>query len=174
MHICSTYYIESFFSKSRFSPVERLRGSIWRGRDCSDFDEKYRPGRRPLNNDVFGDSNCNGIFGINDTSGNSLEDELCGGSDAKGIVYIGDSVGAHFHVPATWFTPSELTTGILTNVSYVISNEFDWPDVGFATGFRNATQMPKLIFDDHVDSLYLRLRERNRCNHRDYQVSHSK
>ena len=93
---------------------------------------------------------------------------------AKGIVYIGDSVGAHFHVPATWFTPSELTTGILTNVSYVISNEFDWPDVGFATGFRNATQMPKLIFDDHVDSLYLRLRERNRCNHRDYQVSHSK
>ena len=89
---------------------------------------------------------------------------------AKGIVYIGDSVGAHFHVPATWFTPSELTTGILTNVSYVISNEFDWPDVGFATGFRNATQMPKLIFDDHVDSLYLRLRERNRCNHRDYQV----
>jgi acyloxyacyl hydrolase len=89
-------------------------------------------------------------------------------------VYIGDSVGAHFHVPATWFTPSELTTGILTNVSYVISNEFDWPDVGFATGFRNATQMPKLIFDDHVDSLYLRLRKRNRCNHRDYQVSHSK
>ena len=45
------------------------------------------------------------------------------------------TVGAHFHVPPTWFTPSQLTTGILTNVSYVISNEFDGPDVGFATGF---------------------------------------
>ena len=67
----------------------------------------------------------------------------------RGIVYIGDSVGAHFHVPPNWFTPSQLTTGILTNVSYVISNEFDWPDVGFATGFRNATQMPELIFDNN-------------------------
>ena len=64
-------------------------------------------------------------------------------------MYIGDSVGAHFHVPPNWFTPSQLTTGILTNVSYVISNEFDWPDVGFATGFRNATQMPQLIFDNN-------------------------
>ena len=67
----------------RFSPVERLRGSIWRGRDCSDFDDQYRPGRRPLNNDVFGDSNCNGIFGVNDITGMSMETELCGGSDAK-------------------------------------------------------------------------------------------
>ena len=63
-------------------------------------------------------------------------------------------MGAHFHVPPTWFTPSKLTTGILTNVSYVISNEFDWPDVGFATGFRNATQMPQLIFDDHGKSQF--------------------
>ena len=138
----------------KFSSVERLRGSVWRGRDCSDFDDQYRPGRQPLNNDLFGDSNCNGIFGVNDTSGNSLETELCGGSDAKGIVYIGDSVGAHFHVPPTWFTPSKLTTGILTNVSYVISNEFDWPDVGFATGFRNATQMPDLIFDNNGKFLF--------------------
>ena len=88
----------------------------------------------------------------------------------RGIVYIGDSVGAHFHAPTTWFTPSLLSTGILANVSYVISNEFNWPDVGFATGFRNATYMPKLIFDEQVDSLYLRLRRRNLCNHRDYQV----
>ena len=29
--------------------------------------------------------------------------------------------------------------------------------------------MPKLIYDDNVDSIYLRLRERNRCNHRDFQ-----
>ena len=88
----------------------------------------------------------------------------------RGLIYIGDSVGAHFHVPPVWFTPSLLSPGILTNISYVISNEFNWPDVGFATGFRNATYMPDLIFDDNVDSIYLRLRNRNRCNHRDYQV----
>ena len=29
--------------------------------------------------------------------------------------------------------------------------------------------MPQLIFDDNVDSLYLSLRRRNLCNHRDYQ-----
>ena len=37
----------------KFSPVERLRGSIWRGRDCSDFNAGYRPGRRTLNGDTF-------------------------------------------------------------------------------------------------------------------------
>ncbi len=50
----------------------------------------------------------------------------------------------------------------------MVSNEFDWPHLGFATGFRNTT-MPSLI-KGATDSLYLRLRERNLCNHRDYQV----
>jgi hypothetical protein len=34
------------------------------------------------------------------------------------------------------FTPAEMDTGIFANLSYVVSNEGDWPDVGFATGFR--------------------------------------
>ena len=153
----------------KFSPAESLRGSIWRGRDCSDFSAQFRPGRRPLHGDMVKDSNCNGIWGVNASSGLTWEEELCGASDAKGIIYVGDSVGAHFHVPPAWFTPSLLSQGILTNLSYVVSNEFDWPDVGFATGFRNATYMPDLIFDDKVDSIYLRLKERNLCNHRDYQ-----
>ena len=29
--------------------------------------------------------------------------------------------------------------------------------------------MPDLIWDDQVDSIYLRLKQRNLCNHRDYQ-----
>lgn len=153
----------------RHSPAETLRGSIWRGRDCADLDSTVYPGRRPLHGDRYRDSNCNGIFGLNETSGNTFEDELCTGSGQRGIIYLGDSVGAHFHVPPDWFTPTQLDTGILQNISYVVSNEFDWPDVGFATGFRNATYMPKLIYDDNVDSLYLRIRQRNRCNHRDYQ-----
>ena len=51
------------------------------------------PGRRPIDGDKFKDSNCNGIFGINSTSGLSYEEELCAGSGARGIIYIGDSVG---------------------------------------------------------------------------------
>lgn len=55
----------------------------------------------------------------------------------------------------------------MDNLSYVIANEGDWPDLGFATGFRQ-TNMPQLI-NGSVDSIYLRMRSRNLCNHRDYQ-----
>ena len=157
------------FDGDKHSPAETLRGSIWRGRDCADLDSSVYPGRRPIDNDKYRDSDCNGIYGINSTSGQSFEEEFCGGSGARGIIYIGDSVGGHFHVPTAWFTPTELSPHILSNITYVVSNEFDWPDVGFATGFRNATLMPKLIYDDKVQSLYLKLRNRNLCNHRDYQ-----
>ena len=40
----------------------------------------------------------------------------------------------------------------------------------FATGYRNATYMPELLYDQNVESIYLKLRNRNLCNHRDYQV----
>merc|ERR1712061_503708 len=96
-----------------------------------------------------------------------FEEELCGGSGQRGIIYVGDSVGGHFHAPPAWFTPAMLSTQILQNLSYVISNEGDWPHLGFATGFRNTT-MPNII-SGHTDSFYLRLRQRNLCNHRDYQ-----
>ena len=55
---------------------------------------------------------------------------------------------------------------MFTNLTDVVSREADWPDVGFATGYRNSS-MPSII-DGATDSLYLRLRERNLCNHRDY------
>lgn len=152
----------------KFSPVENLRGSIWRGRDCNDVRADHRPGRRALDEDREHDSNCNGILGVNVTSQRPFEEELCGGSGQRGVLAIGDSVTAHFHAPPVWFTPAELTQGILTNITYVVSNEGNWPDVGFATGFRGSSPMPPLL-TGAVDSIYLRLRERNLCNHRDYQ-----
>ena len=48
-----------------------------------------------------------------------------------------------------------MDAGIFSNLSYVVSNEGDWPDVGFATGFRNATFMPDLIYDGQVISQLL-------------------
>ncbi len=172
----------------KFSPVETLRGAIWRGRDCDDINGDIRPGmvteqsrnrhnftvsfsgRRPRDDDRSLDSNCNGIWGVDAASGRPWEERLCGGSGARGVIYVGDSVTAHFHAPPVWFTPRRLVEGIWQNFTYVVANEGDWPDLGFATGFRDS-QMPTLIGGggDHTDSFYLRLRRRNLCNHRDYQ-----
>ena len=61
------------------SPVAELRGSLWRGKDCDDSDPRVHPGRKPSNSDVDKDSNCNGISGVNRTSGVAWEEELCAG-----------------------------------------------------------------------------------------------
>ncbi len=55
---------------------------------------------------------------------------------------------------------------VLETLPYVVENEFDWPHMSASTGYTNITWE---IVDGPVDSVYLRLRERNRCNHRDYQ-----
>ena len=70
---------------------------------------------------------------MNLTSGLAYEEELCGESGPRGVIYIGDSVGAHFHVPPQWFSPLEMNSEIFTNITDVVSREADWPDVSFAT-----------------------------------------
>jgi len=148
------------------SPVEELRGSLWRGRDCNDGNPSVSPGKRPWAGDILTDTNCNGIQGLNPATGVSWEEELCGGTGAQGLVYIGDSVGGHFHLPPQWFRPTQIDPAMYSNISQVVSAEADWPQLGFATGFRNST-MPDLI-SGLTDSIYLRLRAKNLCNHRDY------
>ncbi|KFM78452.1 Acyloxyacyl hydrolase, partial [Stegodyphus mimosarum] len=55
---------------------------------------------------------------------------------------------------------------ILKNFSFVLGNELDWPETSFATGFQNLSWP---ILHGTTDSMYLRLRQRNLCNHRDFQ-----
>ncbi|XP_068940685.1 acyloxyacyl hydrolase [Petaurus breviceps papuanus] len=50
-----------------------------------------------------------------------------------------------------------------SHLPMALSNELDWPQLSGPTGFLNSTSG----FPDQ--SIYLRLRQRNRCNHRDYQ-----
>ncbi|EEZ98824.2 Acyloxyacyl hydrolase-like Protein [Tribolium castaneum] len=154
------------FDNDGFSAMETGRGSDWRGRDCVDNDPQVYPGRRPLNSDYFSDSNCNGIWGTKNDTFLSLEQELCKKSQPRGLIFIGDSIGAHFHMPEVWINPLLFSWPGL-NGSSVILDEIDWPQFGFATGFKNITR--NILIQGLTDSLYLRLRNRNRCNHRDYQ-----
>lgn len=85
------------------------------------------------------DSNCNGIWGVNKTSGVPFEEELCGGSGQRGIIYIGDSVGAHFHAPPKWFTPRLLSPGILEVQVYRTVIQFI--DVGSSSIYLNDSNM---------------------------------
>ncbi|PVD20558.1 hypothetical protein C0Q70_18714 [Pomacea canaliculata] len=53
------------------------------------------------------------------------------------------------------------------HLDFIIENEIDWPEMSTASGhgFNNWTE----VIQGPIDSLYLRLWQRNHCNHRDYQ-----
>lgn len=94
----------------------RFRGYDWRGADCHDevrtstgldrnlvfiflslFQLKdVYPGRKSTSYDADVDHNCNGIYGGNETG--SFEDIFCAGYKQKGVIIIGDSATAHFHM----------------------------------------------------------------------------
>ncbi|XP_006887687.1 PREDICTED: acyloxyacyl hydrolase [Elephantulus edwardii] len=140
-----------------------LRGYHWRGQDCNDHDEMVYPGRRPENWDAHQDSNCNGIWGIDPKDEIPYEKKFCEGSQPRGIILLGDSAGAHFHIAPEWITASQMTLNSFLHLPAALSDELDWPQFSGATGFLDSTSRIK------DSSLYLRLRKRNRCNHRDYQ-----
>uniref|UniRef100_A0A1B6DSR3 Saposin B-type domain-containing protein n=2 Tax=Clastoptera arizonana TaxID=38151 RepID=A0A1B6DSR3_9HEMI len=150
----------------RFSPLQMGRGSFWRGKDCLDFSSTAYPGHGTSDFDQIQDKDCNGIFGVNMKSGVPYQKELCQ-TEQRGIIMVGDSVCARFRFPEAWADPMMITQDTFINSSDPIFDEFDWPQLGFGVGYMNSTD--PLLVQGPVDSLYLRLRERNHCNHRDYQ-----
>lgn len=151
-----------------FSTTETLRGTSWRGRDCDDKDTDVYPGRTPLDGDAEKDSNCNGIFGKPKDGNQTYEERFCGGTKHYGVAILGDSAGAHFHMPEAWFDPTQLDDQALTNGSFVIENEGDWPQLSSSTGYMGANVFSPFIIGP-VDSVYKRMKEKNRCVHRDFQ-----
>lgn len=145
----------------RFSTAATFRGSDWRGKDCSDVDAKVYPGRR-AGADVLIDSDCNGVWGVDNTTLRGYESEWCDGTQAMGVIAVGDSATAHFHIPPSWLEADRLDfTGLLG----IAENELDWPHLSWSTGHGAAGG----AISGPVDSLYLRMRELNLCSHRDYQ-----
>ncbi|KAG8572519.1 hypothetical protein GDO81_012071 [Engystomops pustulosus] len=151
------------YDQDKFSAFPSLRGYHWRGRDCNDMNSSIYPGRSPKDWDSQQDSNCNGILGFDMEDGLSYEKKFCEGTDSRGIIILGDSAAAHFHIPPEWMTPLNMSKNSFSNLALAISNELDWPQFSMYTGFQNST------IGGWTQSLYLRLRDWNRCNHRDYQ-----
>lgn len=61
-----------------------------------------------LDSDKVVDSDCNGIFGYN-SDNIPWEDAVCNGTEPRGLVVVGDSVGAHFHMPESWFDVTQFS-----------------------------------------------------------------
>lgn len=140
------------------SPSNGFRGANWRGKDINDLDSQTRPG---LFDNPIGllDNNCNGIFGWPSHGNENYEDLLCKNSDARGVVAFGDSATAAFSIPVEWLQKVGLSEKY-GDFFDVLRHEFDWPHKSWSTGFADEVQ---------GESIYMRLRQRNLCNHRDYQ-----
>lgn len=135
--------------KDWFSSVHFVkRGANWRGRDCSDFDKNTRPG---VKEDASGkkDRDCNGIPA-------NAEQKYCSGENApRQVINLGDSATAGFGIPVEWIKLKNLTS-----VLSAFIDELDHPYQAWGSGWDTKKCS---------DSLYLRMRERNRCYHRQFQ-----
>jgi len=83
-----------------------------------------------------------------------------------GVVALGDSVTANFHVPGEWFNASVTSPAWFKNMTFMLENSLNWPQTSLYTGYEDS-DWP--IIDGTTQSIYLKMRERNLCNHRDYQ-----
>jgi acyloxyacyl hydrolase len=87
------------------------------------------------------------------------EDVYCRNSGSRGVVMFGDSAAAAFHIPKEWIIKIGLTPAY-KDFFNTLTDEFDWPEKSWSTGF---------VSEVSGDSIYLKMRDRNRANHRDYQ-----
>lgn len=142
-----------------YSPEKGFRGCDWRGKDSEDLDPEVHPG---VYDEAHGmiDTNCNGIHGWPSDGLVNYEDLFCKDSGSRGVVIFGDSAAAAFHIPKQWVIDAGLTDKYKALLTPTVLNEMDWPQKSWATGF-----------DPEIkgESIYMKMRGRNLCNHRDYQ-----
>lgn len=153
----------------RYSSVDAktLRGNDWRGVDCDDIHNDVYPGRKSTTYGAEIDHNCNGVVGGNETG--SYEDQFCANTQQRGLIMLGDSATAHFHVPPQWITANGWNLDQLVPDAL---NELDYPQCSWGTGHVTPEECPYQHDIEGVEgviSLYSQLRDRNRCNHNDYQ-----
>ncbi|KAL0490188.1 acyloxyacyl hydrolase, partial [Acrasis kona] len=148
-----------------FSTIDTFRGSAWRGKDCDDRSRDIYPGRKVQDRDPDVDSDCNGIKGTS-PSGQSYEDLYCSKTTRRGVAILGDSAGAHFRLPPQLLEPAYINATIYSSVPRIAELEADWPHLSWVTSF---TEDKTGVTPGPSQSIYKKLKKRNRCNHRDYQ-----
>ena len=147
--------------------VQRLRGTDWRGADCDDKRNDVYPGRLVNNYDNSVDHDCNGIVGANSTG--SYEDIFCKDYPGRGLILLGDSATAHFHIPPQWITAQGWN---LDGLLPVLENEFDFPMCSWGSAHVSPESCPYQYPIEGITgvySLYTQMVSRNRCNRNDYQ-----
>eukprot|EP01090_Pellita_catalonica_P010171 TRINITY_DN21636_c0_g1_i1.p1 TRINITY_DN21636_c0_g1~~TRINITY_DN21636_c0_g1_i1.p1 ORF type:complete len:602 (+),score=61.13 TRINITY_DN21636_c0_g1_i1:258-1808(+) len=149
-----------------FSTYQELRGTYWRGGDCDDLESTIYPGRQQTNFDPLVDHDCNGISG-SATNGTSWEELYCSSTKRMGIAIMGDSAGAHFHVPPSYVQATILNGTTFDDLIEILEMEFDWPQMSATTGFLHSDWRGHP--EGPMKSMYSNFVERNLCNHRDFQ-----
>jgi len=121
----------------RFGTEPTLRGTSWRGKDCDDFTSKIHPGAHVVNGDAVDDSNCNGIFGMDSSTGKPWEEVVCIEEQRMGIAVLGDSISAHFHIPEEWLDAKQFSIAAFEHFGFILEDELDWPEMSATTGHLN-------------------------------------
>jgi len=52
-----------------------------------------------------------------------------------GVIVLGDSVGAHFHIPPEWLTARLIDDKVFQHVAFIVENELDWPQLSLYSGY---------------------------------------
>ena len=149
-----------------FSSYSGLRGHDWSGKDCDDSNNAVFPGR--YDKDIAQDTNCNGIFGVDPRTGVSYEDQWCEGTGAMGVAILGDSAAAHFRIPPNYLVAQNLSTNTLSRLVWNAENELDFPQLSWSTGHQQTSTYGPDV-DGPMNSIYMKMRQNNLCNHNDYQ-----
>lgn len=154
------------FDKDTYSEYQaQARGWNWKGRDCNDLDKTIHPGRYVDPKEDQGlDYTCNGISGRNESNNVPWRTQLCANTSAQGFAVIGDSVGAHFELPPTWFNGSAWNSTTFDDFVPRALDEFDLPEYSGWSSYYNQTP-----WNLPAHSIYQYLFERNQCNFKDYQ-----
>ena len=157
--------------KDNFShQMGKFRGYNWRGKDCDDKNAKIYPGTLVHEEDREVDSNCNGIFGIDNTTNDAYERLYCDNTGQRGLIILGDSATAHFSLPPRWLTAKTFNNDTFANALDILADEIDYPACSWGTGWWNPDKCPE--FNEQqapYKPLVQRFHERNRCNFRDFQ-----
>ena len=141
-----------------FGPETASPGRAFRGRDCDDQDPDVHPmlggntGGTSPDVGVELDYNCDGISGTDPGTGLTYDDTFCTQfEDDRGLIVFGDSWASGFGMDADCLTSQ--TPGCLFKDAGAV---FNHPEISYLTGYAGSS------------SLYLDMRRRNRCAHRQW------